>query len=52
MGEEHATLHHFIALFCTVAGKLWCASQASADFRNEINDLRDDLEAKLGQISF
>jgi hypothetical protein len=33
------TFSHFIALFCTVAGKASSASGAGADFCNQIKDL-------------
>jgi hypothetical protein len=33
------SFHHLIALFCTVAGKLSCASTRSRDFSNEIKHL-------------
>jgi hypothetical protein len=37
--RREGTLHHLIALFCTVAGKLSDASAAKPDFCNEIKDL-------------
>jgi hypothetical protein len=39
------TFSHFIALFCTVAGKPSNASRAAPDFCNEIKDLERFLSA-------
>jgi hypothetical protein len=39
LAKSDSTLHHFIALFSTVAGKLKRARWGVVDFRNEIKDL-------------
>src|SRR5437868_10213588 len=46
------TIHHLIALFCTVAGKDGGASPVVPDFCNEINDLERTLRPIRVEKSF
>jgi hypothetical protein len=41
--ECERTIHHLIALFCTVAGKPSSATRPVPDFCNEINNLERSL---------
>jgi hypothetical protein len=46
---EVDTIHHLIALFCTVSAKQYAASTLTTIFYNEINDLEANLKARDGQ---
>jgi len=46
------TIHHLIALFCTVAGKLCHARRITPRYCNEINDLEAVLHIHWAQNPF
>jgi hypothetical protein len=47
MAACEGTIHHLIALFCTVAGKLRRARRMFSAYRNEINDLERFLHISM-----